>query len=177
MFQKFFEKEKIIMNIVALVGRLVREPRTYESEAGTTYFFTLAVQENYYDKNGNLPVNYIEVQGFSGKKHPQKVYNYLQKGQLVGVQGKIVSYKDHDNHTQMAVQINFGGLSLYASPKKTDNGQAAQAKPDAQPTQAQAAPAPAAAPKQAAAPQAQPTQAPQADNNDVLSIDDDDLPF
>lgn len=77
------------INNITLVGRLVRDPElTYIQGSGTAVAkFTIAVNRDYKDKEGNYPVDFIPVEIIG--KPAEYTSNYIDKGKLVAVQGAI----------------------------------------------------------------------------------------
>lgn len=91
------------MNNVVLIGRLTKDPElTYIQGSGTAVAkFTIAINRDYKDKNGNYPVDFIPIEVIG--KSAEYVSNYIQKGRLVALQGsiRIERYEDKngDNKT------------------------------------------------------------------------------
>ena len=77
------------INSVVLIGRLTKEPDLrYISGSGTPVAtFTLAVNRDYKDKDGNYPVDFIPVEIMGNPA--EYTSNYIAKGKLVAVQGAI----------------------------------------------------------------------------------------
>ena len=70
------------------VGRLTKDPefRTTQSGIGTTTF-TLACNRPFKNKNGEQEADFINVVTF--RNQAENVNNYLSKGSLTGVEGRI----------------------------------------------------------------------------------------
>ena len=77
------------MNNVVIVGRLTKDPELrYIPGSGTPVAtFTLAINRDYKNKDGSIPVDFIPVEIMG--KPAEFVANYITKGRLVGVQGSI----------------------------------------------------------------------------------------
>lgn len=74
-----------MINNVVVVGRLTRDPDTYNSKDGKTIAkMSVACDDGYGD---NKKTNYIPVTAFG--KTAEFCANYLGKGRLVAVQGRI----------------------------------------------------------------------------------------
>ena len=77
------------MNQIILIGRLTKDPELrYLPNTGTPVAtFTLAVDRNYKDKEGNVQTDFIPVEVIG--KVADFVANYISKGRLVAVNGSI----------------------------------------------------------------------------------------
>lgn len=102
-------------NSFELVGRVVREPQVFPRNNGAkSVLFTVAVNSGRKDQNGQDIADFVEVSGYVAAKNGTKVYDYVHAKDLLGVQGHLHSYKDKNNHTQIAFQIdNIEFLSKY----------------------------------------------------------------
>ena len=111
-------------NIVSLVGRTVRKPEIRENESGVkTVLMTLAVNRGK-DREGNQLVDYVPVKGFVSKDAKSNgPYDYIGKGQLVSIQGKLRSSsyeKDGETIYTTDVIIDNGGVSLLEKSRKDE---------------------------------------------------------
>lgn len=77
------------MNNVVLVGRSTKDPELrYIPGSGTPVAtFTLAINRDYKNKDGSIPVDFIPVEIMG--KPAEFVANYITKGRLVAIQGSI----------------------------------------------------------------------------------------
>lgn len=74
------------MNQVVLIGRITKDAAIkYTQNKVSVASFTLAVDRNYKDKDGNKQTDFIPVQVI-GK---EKINNWLTKGKLISVEGSI----------------------------------------------------------------------------------------
>lgn len=79
-----------MINRVILVGRLTKDPEYRTTPNGIDVVnFTLAVNRNFKSKNGEQQADFINVVVF--RNQAQNVNNYLSKGSLAGVDGRIQS--------------------------------------------------------------------------------------
>ena len=90
------------MNQIILIGRLTKDPELrYLPNTGTPVStFTLAVNRDYKDKEGNVQADFIPVEVMG--KVADFVTNYITKGRLVAVNGSIRVdryMKDDENRT------------------------------------------------------------------------------
>ncbi|KXA44553.1 single-stranded DNA-binding protein [Staphylococcus sp. HMSC059E03] len=79
-----------MLNRVVLVGRLTADPQYRVTPSSLDVAtFTLAVNRNFKDKNGEQQVDFINCVVF--RKQAENVNNYLNKGSLAGVDGRLQS--------------------------------------------------------------------------------------
>lgn len=85
------------MNNVALVGRLTRDPELrYIPGYGTPVAtFSLAIDRDYVKKDGTKEVDFIQIEVMGGSA--EFCANYLTKGRLVSLQGRIRVEKYEEN--------------------------------------------------------------------------------
>lgn len=79
------------------IGRLVRDPEMRYSQSGVAITtFTLAIDRKFKNAQGEKETDFIQVKCF--KQLAELVANYLSKGKLAGVSGRIQtgSYTDKD---------------------------------------------------------------------------------
>lgn len=95
-----------MINRVVLVGRLTRNPelkRTNQGDAVTS--FTIAVNRNYSAKDGQKKSDFITCVAW--RKMAENVYKYCNKGNLIGVEGKLQSrsYENNQNQKVFVVEV------------------------------------------------------------------------
>lgn len=79
-----------MLNRVVLVGRLTKDPEFRTTQSGVDVAtFTLAVNRNFKSKNGEQQADFINCVVF--RKQAENVNNYLNKGNLAGVDGRLQS--------------------------------------------------------------------------------------
>lgn len=86
-----------MLNRVVLVGRLTRDPEMRITPSGVAITrFTLAVNRSFKDASGEQKADFINIVAF--RKQAENVANYVKKGSLVGVDGRIQtgSYEGQD---------------------------------------------------------------------------------
>lgn len=102
------------MNLVMLIGRLTRDPDLkYLPDTGTVVaIFTLAVnrefsktQKQEREANGQQTADFINIVAFG--KIAENVANYLQKGQLTAVSGRLQtrSYEGKDGIRRYVTEV------------------------------------------------------------------------
>jgi single-strand DNA-binding protein len=114
------------MNSVALVGRLTRDPELRYTPAGVaTCSFTLAV-ENPFAKQ-DPKADFLQI--VTWKQSAEACANYLRKGRLCSVEGRISTRNyEKDGHKVYVTEIMASNVRFL---EKVDNGN----KPDSQPPQ------------------------------------------
>ena len=88
-----------MLNQTVIVGRIVREPELKETENGKKVTnITLAVPRSYKNVNGEYETDFIPCVLWQGIA--ENVVNYCQKGDLVGVKGRVQAreYTTEDTH-------------------------------------------------------------------------------
>ncbi len=116
------------MNQIILIGRLTKDPELrYLPNTGTPVAtFTLAVDRNYKDKEGNVQTDFIPVEVIG--KVADFVANYISKGRLVAVNGSIRVdryMKDDENRTFTKVSAK-SVQALDSNKNKSQNTEAPQ---------------------------------------------------
>ncbi len=77
-----------MLNKVILTGRLVRDPELRYTENGVPFtVFTLAVDRNYFDSEGERQTDFIDI--LTWRKLAETCSKYLKKGRLVAVDGRL----------------------------------------------------------------------------------------
>lgn len=108
-------------NKVVLVGRLTRDPETRQTLDGNLITtFTLAVNRNS-SRNGEGEADFIRIVAF--KKLAELVHNYLQKGRMVLVEGKlrINKWKTNDGQTRSTPEIWADNI-VFIESKRNEKG-------------------------------------------------------
>lgn len=103
------------MNKVVLIGNLTRDPELRKTSSGTSVCsFTVAVNRNYTDANGDRQADFITVQTWRGLA--ENCAQYLGKGRKVAVVGSLQSrtYEDKDGNKRtvsevVATEVEFLG--------------------------------------------------------------------
>lgn len=95
-----------MLNNVVLIGRLVRDPDLRYSPSGTAVAnFTLAVDREFKNEDGEKEADFIPVVVF--KKQAENCANYLKKGRLVAIKGRIQvrTYEDKDGNKRWVTEV------------------------------------------------------------------------
>ncbi|CAI3411687.1 single-stranded DNA-binding protein [Enterococcus cecorum] len=92
-----------MMNHVQLIGRLTKDPELrYTSQGVGVATFTLAVQRNYSDNNGERQTDFIQC--ISWRKLAETIANHLVKGSLIACEGRIQT-RNYENQQGQRVYV------------------------------------------------------------------------
>lgn len=84
----FWKDDKQMMNRVVLVGRLTKDPELkYTPNGVPVATFTLAVNRSFTNQQGEREADFINCVVW--RRPAENVVNFLQKGSLAGVDGRI----------------------------------------------------------------------------------------
>lgn len=167
-----------MINKITLVGRLGADPEVRTLESGAMVAkFGLATSENYKDKSGEWQeqTEWHDVVVWRGLA--ERAQEYLKKGSLVYVEGKLThrKWQDKDGNPRKTTEV-VGNYFRMLSSRNSGNGNGGNYLPNEEPAQTMSAPpprtalTPGAPSSGAAAPAAAPSAAPAGD-------DGEDLPF
>lgn len=139
-----------MLNIVAIMGRLVADPQLRQTNTGKSVAsFRIACDRGRKDANGQFQADFFDVVAWG--QTGEFVCRYFQKGMLIAIDGRLQSrsYQDKNGANRTAIEIVANNVS-FATPKS-----------------------------QNAAPSAPATTAPESSLDDFAPIADDagDLPF
>lgn len=85
-----------MINRVVLVGRLTKDPQFRTTPSGVSIAnFTLAVNRTFTNAQGERESDFINIVVF--RKQAENVNNYLSKGSLAGVDGRLQSRSYENN--------------------------------------------------------------------------------
>ena len=94
------------MNKVILIGRLTRDPELrYTSSNIPVATFSLAVDRTFTGQNGERETDFINI--IIWRKQAENVCNFLDKGSLVSVEGRIQtgSFNDKDGNKRYSFDV------------------------------------------------------------------------
>jgi len=123
------------MNRVCLIGRLTAKPelRTTSNNLANTRF-TLAVNRNFSNAQGEREADFITIVAW--RKQAENICQYLDKGSLVSVEGRIQtgSFDDKDGNKRyttevIADQVNFLESKNQRAASSSNNSQSAGPSP------------------------------------------------
>ncbi|AKS69269.1 single-stranded DNA-binding protein [Staphylococcus schleiferi] len=119
-----------MLNRVVLVGRLTKDPELRTTQSGVEVAtFTLAVNRNFKSKNGEQQADFINCVVF--RKQAENVNNFLFKGSLAGVDGRLQSrsYENQEGRRVFVTEVVCDSVQ-FIEPK--NNGQSKQQQGQAQ---------------------------------------------
>lgn len=92
-----------MLNRVILIGRLTKDPELrYTPNGVAVSTFTLAVSRNYSNQQGQRETDFINIVTWKGLA--ETVANYLKKGRLTAVEGRMQT-RNYDNNEGKKVYI------------------------------------------------------------------------
>ena len=120
-----------MLNVVAIMGRLVADPELRTTPAGVNVCqFRIACDRNFARQGEQRQADFVDIVAW--RQRADFVCKYFQKGSMIAIEGALQSrnYQDKNgnNRTAFAVvaeNINFGGSKDTRSAKVDDGGEAA----------------------------------------------------
>ena len=121
------------MNHIVLVGRLTKDPELkYTPNGVATASFTLAVDRQFTNKAGEKETDFIPI--VTWQKQAENCANYLQKGRMCAVQGRlqIRTYDNKEGQKRWVTEVVAANVQfLDKAPKgQTETQQPAQGGDD-----------------------------------------------
>ena len=109
------------MNQVCFTGRLVNDPEIrYTQNQNPVASFSLAVERDYKDANGERPVDFISCVAWNSSA--TFLERYAQKGAKLGVTGSIQTrkYQGKDGGNRYSTEVNCDKVELLEFAKRGD---------------------------------------------------------
>ncbi|WP_462419982.1 single-stranded DNA-binding protein [Salinicoccus sp. Marseille-QA3877] len=165
-----------MINRVVLVGRLTRDPemRVSQSNVAVTNF-NLAVNRPFSNKDGEQQADFINIVTF--RKTAENVNQYLSKGSLCGIDGRIQT-RNYENKEGQRVYVTevVADSVQFLEPKGSNNNQSS-GTPSSNSSQ-RYGPTPGGESRgRAAQTQSKPVEENPFQGDTQVNVDDDDLPF
>ena len=112
-----------MLNRIILIGRLVRDPELRYTSNGTPVCnFTLAVERNYTNRDGERDVDFISI--VTWRKRAETCAEHLGKGRLVAVDGRLqIRKSEKENRTYIDPEVVAQNVQFLDWPKNSDRGQ------------------------------------------------------
>ena len=159
-----------MLNVVAIMGRLVADPELRTTPQGTNVCsFRIACDRNFVRQGEQRQADFIDIVAW--RSQAEFVSKYFQKGSLIAIEGSLQTrqYQDKNGNNRTAVEVVANNIS-FAGPKSSNQGGGANYQNSAPAYQN-------AAPARPAAVEAAPSYS--AGNADDFAVidDSDDLPF
>lgn len=107
-------------NLVMVTGRLARDPKVFTNKDGSRkVLFTVVANQNFKNRNGERGADAIQFQAFLSKDIKNKtVYDYINQGTLVSVQGTIrTNNYEKDGEMVYDTQILSENVQILMNPK------------------------------------------------------------
>lgn len=108
------------MNTIFLIGRLTRRPELkYTSSNKAVCDFSIAVNRNYTNENGEREADFINCQVWN--KQAENLCKYQDKGNQIAVDGnlRVQSYDDKDGNKRYSTFVLVNNIE-YLESKKND---------------------------------------------------------
>lgn len=142
-----------MLNVVAIMGRLVRDPEIKTTQSGVNVCSFCIACDRSYSKDGNRQADFINVVAW--RNTADFVQRYFNKGSLIAIEGSLQTrqYQDKNGNNRTAVEVLANNVSFAGS--KSDSHQQAEGSNS----------------------NSEPAQPPVNDGDFTLIEDDGDLPF
>lgn len=102
-----------MLNVVAIMGRLVRDPELKTTQQGTSVCsFTIACDRNFAQKGEERKADFITVTAW--RQTAEFVCKYFSKGSLIAVEGSLQTrqYQDKSGSNRTAVEVVANHVSF-----------------------------------------------------------------
>ncbi len=118
------------MNRAMLVGRLTTKPELRYTSSNLPFArFSVAVNRTYSNAQGERETDFINVVVW--RKQAENVCNFLNKGSLVSVEGRIQtgSYDDKDGNKRYTMEVVADSVQFLESKSQSQNRSQASSEP------------------------------------------------
>ena len=115
------------MNRVVLAGRLTKDPELrYTPNGNAVANFTIAINRPYRNQQGEQEADFINCVAW--RKQAENLANYMRKGSLVGVDGRIQtrSYENQEGRRVFVTEVLAEHITFLESKNETQQTQQAQ---------------------------------------------------
>ena len=109
------------MNKVILIGRLTKDVELRNTSNGTPVAtFTLAVDRNYTNQNGQREADFINI--IAWRKQAEFCEKYIKKGNRIGIEGNIQTrnYEDKNGQKHYITEVVAENIQFLESKPKTN---------------------------------------------------------
>ncbi len=109
-----------MLNIVAIMGRLVYDPELKTTPQGTSVCsFRIACDRSYTKKGEQRQADFIDVVAW--RQSAEFVSKYFQKGSMIAIEGSLQTrqYQDKQGNNRTAVEVLANQIS-FAGPKAAE---------------------------------------------------------
>lgn len=111
-----------MLNHITIMGRMTRDPELRRTGSGVAVAsFTLAVEDDFKDKDGNKKTNFIDCVAW--RNTGEFVSKYFTKGRMAVVSGKldIREWTDKDGNKRRTAEVVADNVYFADSNKDTQN--------------------------------------------------------
>lgn len=111
------------LNRVVLIGRLTRDPEFRQTNTGKNVCdFSIAVDKKFKPQDGSSTADFFRVQCWD--KTAEFVSNYINKGRLVAVDGRLQTrkYTANDGTNREVVEIVAESVQSLDKPRESQGG-------------------------------------------------------
>lgn len=105
-----------MLNVVALMGRLVYDPELKTTQSGTNVCsFRIAVDRSFTRQGEERKADFIDVTAW--RQTAEFVCKYFQKGSMIAVEGSLqtTSYQDKNGNNRTKVEVVANNMSFCGS--------------------------------------------------------------
>lgn len=123
------------MNRVMLVGRLTAKPELRYTSSNIPFTrFSVAVNRTFSNAQGEREADFINV--IVWRKQAENVVNYLDKGSLVSVEGRlqVSNYTDKDGNRRYMTEVVADSVQFLESRRSSENSRPAPTPYDYEPS-------------------------------------------
>ena len=102
-----------MLNVVAIMGRLVAAPELKTTQQGTSVCsFRIACERSYSSKGEERKADFFTITAW--RQTAEFVCKYFQKGDMIALEGSLQSrkYTDKDNNNRTAIEIVASNISF-----------------------------------------------------------------
>ena len=120
------------MNKIILIGRLARDPELKSTQSGSSLVtFTVAVQRNYKNKEGNYDADFINCRAWN--RTGEMINQYFSKGKPIGIDGSLRhdSWKDDSGEWHNLTYVNVDNFEFISGDSSNKEEQPAAEKQQA----------------------------------------------
>ena len=105
-----------MLNVVALMGRLVRDPELKTTQSGNSVCtFSIACDRSYTAKDEERKADFFTITAW--RQTAEFICKYFQKGSLIAIEGSLQArqYQDKNGNNRTAVEVVTSNVSFAGS--------------------------------------------------------------
>ena len=113
-----------MINRVVLVGRLTRDPELRQTQSGISVAsFSIAVNRTFTNQSGQREADFVPVVVW--RKQAENVAQYVRKGSLVGIEGRLQTrtYQDAGGNNRFIMEVVADSVQFLESRNAASNRQ------------------------------------------------------